>query len=58
MYLRCTKKLQTIIISFISINPSLTLVVKFRDGKIKIKFTLEQAMKAEGGNISINLLFL
>jgi hypothetical protein len=59
MYLRCTKKLQTIIIiSFISINPSMTLVFKFPNGKVKVKFTVEQAMKAQSGSRGIGLLFL
>ena len=63
MYLRCTKKLQTviiIIISFTNINPSMTLVFKFPDGKVKVKvkFTAEQAMKAQSGSRGIGLLFL
>ena len=52
MYLRCTQKTQTIVIKFISINLSMTLVFKFPDSRVKVKakFTLEQAMKAQSGS--------
>ena len=53
------KKTQTIIIiKFISINPSMTMVFKFPDGKVKVKFTIEQATMAHSGSRGITLLFL
>jgi len=54
------KKTQTIIIKFfISINPSMTLVFKFPDGKekVKAKFTLEEARKAQSGSKGITYSF-
>ena len=58
MYLRRTKKLQTVIIkSFISINPSMTLAFKFPDGGV-LKFivpstALTTVHSSKAGNIRI-----